>query len=159
MCASWARRSDASLRVLPLLLLLPTQLVACAERPIDGMLAAYDGALDDHYERLGRQYERDELPPPTRAEFDDDRAWVLGDGTASRACFQRLGDSRAYRKDGFWGCVQDYIEDEEQGLPSSMRNAEKDRKTFDLPDAPLHLCAMRATPGEEVPWRDCWPDE
>jgi hypothetical protein len=86
-----------------------------AERPIDEMLAAYDDALDEHHELLVRQYERDGLPPPTRAEFDDERVWVMGDGTASRACFQRLGDARRYRKDGFWGCVQDYIEDEEQG--------------------------------------------
>lgn len=148
-----ARRSIVVLRCL-----LPMQLGACAERPIDEMLAAYDDALDEHHELLVRQYERDGLPPPTRAEFDDERVWVMGDGTASRACFQRLGDARRYRKDGFWGCVQDYIEDEEQGLPSSMRNAEKDLNTFDLPDGSLHLCAMRAVPGEEVPWRDCWPD-
>ncbi len=133
-------------------------LTACGDRPIDDMLAAYDAEVDEHFARLVRRAERKEMPLPTREWFDAARPWVFGHSTASRRCFQDLGDRRKYRDADVWSCLQDYIEDED-GLPAHMHAAEQNFKTADIGSGVVFSCAMQDPPGSDIPWDDCYPED
>lgn len=135
------------------LLLLP----ACREYAVEDMLAAYDDYLHDHYVALADEYERQDMPRPTREWFDDSANWPWEAGTERRDCLVDAGESKRYRDHPFWACEQEVYESEEPGSLRDQLPTVVERLGFlDAPEAQVDACARVGDDIERFfDWRSC----